>query len=143
MTVPPRPGSCPRSRRPAPACSGSTRPPRCAADRSAPLTEALRDLGVDLTFGGEEGHHPLTIRADGIKGGHVTLDAGLSSQFLTALLLVGPLTAEGLDITVTDLVSAPYVEITLAMMRRFGVDVDARRRHVPRARRRRTTPPTT
>jgi 3-phosphoshikimate 1-carboxyvinyltransferase len=89
----------------------------------APLTGALRDLGVDLTFEAEEGHHPLTIRADGIKGGRVTLDAGLSSQFLTALLLVGPLTAEGLDITVTDLVSAPYVEITLAMMRRFGVDV--------------------
>jgi 3-phosphoshikimate 1-carboxyvinyltransferase len=47
----------------------------------------------------------------------------LSSQFLTALLLVGPLTAEGLEITVTDLVSAPYVEITLAMMRSFGVEV--------------------
>ena len=98
-----------------------------------PLTGALRDLGVDLTFRGEEGHHPLTVHADGIKGGHVTLDAGLSSQFLTALLLVGPLTAEGLDITVTDLVSAPYVEITLAMMRRFGVDVtrDGDTFHVP------------
>ena len=88
-----------------------------------PLTDALRDLGVALTHEIEEGHHPLTIRAAGIKGGHVTLDAGLSSQFLTALLLVGPLTAAGLQITVTDLVSAPYVEITLAMMRRFGVDV--------------------
>ncbi|MEV0620655.1 3-phosphoshikimate 1-carboxyvinyltransferase [Nonomuraea sp. NPDC050404] len=88
-----------------------------------PLTQALRELGVDLTHEGEEGHHPLTVRADGIKGGHITLDAGLSSQFLTALLLVGPLTAEGLEITVTDLVSAPYVEITLAMMRSFGVEV--------------------
>ncbi|MEU8357589.1 3-phosphoshikimate 1-carboxyvinyltransferase [Nonomuraea sp. NPDC048882] len=88
-----------------------------------PLTRALRELGVDLTHEGEEGHHPLTVRADGIKGGRITLDAGLSSQFLTALLLVGPLTAEGLEITVTDLVSAPYVEITLAMMRSFGVEV--------------------
>lgn len=88
-----------------------------------PLTQALRDLGVDLAFDGVEGHHPITIRANGIKGGAVTLDAGLSSQFLTALLLVGPLTAEGLQITVTDLVSAPYIEITLSMMRRFGVDV--------------------
>jgi 3-phosphoshikimate 1-carboxyvinyltransferase len=88
-----------------------------------PLTRALRDLGVELTHEGAEGHHPLTIRANGIAGGDVTLDAGLSSQFLTALLLLGPLTAKGLDITVTDLVSAPYVEITLAMMERFGVGV--------------------
>ncbi|HEY3472509.1 MAG TPA: 3-phosphoshikimate 1-carboxyvinyltransferase [Amycolatopsis sp.] len=88
-----------------------------------PLTDALQELGVDLTFHGEPGHHPLTVRANGIKGGELTLDAGLSSQFLTALLLVGPLTAEGLRITVTDLVSVPYVEITLEMMRRFGVDV--------------------
>jgi 3-phosphoshikimate 1-carboxyvinyltransferase len=89
-----------------------------------PLTQALRELGVDLRYEGEEGHHPLTVHADGIKGGHVTLDAGLSSQFLSALLLVGSLTAEGLTITVTDLVSVPYVEITLAMMKRFGVTVD-------------------
>ncbi|MEU6710215.1 3-phosphoshikimate 1-carboxyvinyltransferase [Nonomuraea sp. NPDC046802] len=87
-----------------------------------PLTSALRDLGVDLRHDEQEGHHPITIRANGIKGGQITLDAGLSSQFLTALLLVGPLTDEGLRITVTDLVSAPYVEITLAMMRRFGVE---------------------
>ena len=98
-----------------------------------PLTRALRELGVELQHDGAEGHHPLTVHANGIKGGHVTLDAGLSSQFLTALLLVGPLTAEGLTITVTDLVSAPYVEITLAMMERFGVTVerDGSAYHVP------------
>ena len=85
-----------------------------------PLTTALRELGVDLTHELAEGHHPVTVRAAGIKGGELTLDAGLSSQFLTALLLVGPLTANGLRITVSDLVSVPYVEMTLAMMRRFG-----------------------
>jgi 3-phosphoshikimate 1-carboxyvinyltransferase len=88
-----------------------------------PLTQALRDLGVTLVHHEREGHHPLTVHADGIKGGHLTLDAGLSSQFLTALLLVGPLTADGLTITVTDLVSAPYVDITVAMMQHFGVHV--------------------
>ncbi|MEV0094266.1 3-phosphoshikimate 1-carboxyvinyltransferase [Streptomyces sp. NPDC050738] len=86
----------------------------------APLTRALQELGVDLTHEGAEGHHPLRIAAHGIKGGELTLDAGQSSQYLTALLLLGPLTAEGLRITVTDLVSAPYIEITLAMMRTFG-----------------------
>jgi len=67
----------------------------------------LVGLGVDLVHEIDKGHHPLTIRAHGIKGGHITFDAGLSSQFLTALLLLGPLTAEGLAITVTDLVSVP------------------------------------
>ena len=89
----------------------------------APLTGALRSLGVDLTHEVAEGHLPLTVVADGIKGGEIDLDASLSSQFLTALLLTGPLTAEGLRIRVTGIVSVPYVEITLAMMRRFGVTV--------------------
>ncbi|MFF1840745.1 3-phosphoshikimate 1-carboxyvinyltransferase [Streptomyces sp. NPDC058217] len=89
----------------------------------APLTEALRTLGVDLRHEAAEGHHPLRVTASGIKGGELTLNAGESSQYLTALLMLGPLTAEGLRITVTDLVSAPYIEITLAMMRSFGVEV--------------------
>ncbi|MGW7369363.1 3-phosphoshikimate 1-carboxyvinyltransferase [Streptomyces sp. NPDC054841] len=91
-----------------------------------PLTEALRTLGADLSHEEAEGHHPLRIAAHGIKGGELTLDAGQSSQYLTALLMLGPLTAEGLRITVTDLVSAPYVEITIAMMRAFGVEVTRR-----------------
>ncbi|MFI9805919.1 3-phosphoshikimate 1-carboxyvinyltransferase [Streptomyces sp. NPDC052301] len=89
----------------------------------APLSRALRDLGVDLRHEEAEGHHPLTVRAAGVEGGEVVLDAGQSSQYLTALLLLGPLTRTGLRIRVTDLVSAPYVEITLAMMRAFGVEV--------------------
>ncbi|MEU3605827.1 3-phosphoshikimate 1-carboxyvinyltransferase [Streptomyces sp. NPDC035033] len=88
-----------------------------------PLTTALRELGVDLRHGEKDGHHPLTVHAAGVEGGALTLDAGQSSQYLTALLMLGPLTARGLDITVTDLVSEPYVEITLAMMRAFGADV--------------------
>ncbi|MEU2024738.1 3-phosphoshikimate 1-carboxyvinyltransferase [Streptomyces sp. NPDC016469] len=89
----------------------------------APLTEALRTLGVDLRHEEAEGHHPLRIEAAGIKGGELTLDAGQSSQYLTALLMLGPLTGTGLRITVTDLVSAPYIKITVAMMRSFGAQV--------------------
>ncbi|MET9439966.1 3-phosphoshikimate 1-carboxyvinyltransferase [Streptomyces sp. NPDC006610] len=88
-----------------------------------PLTRALRDLGVNLVHEEAEGHHPLTVHASGVEGGEVTLDAGQSSQYLTALLLLGPLTRTGLRIRVTDLVSVPYVEITIAMMREFGVEV--------------------
>ncbi|MFJ8585528.1 3-phosphoshikimate 1-carboxyvinyltransferase [Streptomyces sp. NPDC093595] len=87
-----------------------------------PLTGALRGLGVELRHEGAEGHHPLRIAARGVKGGALLLDAGQSSQYLTALLMLGPLTAEGLKITVTDLVSEPYVGITLAMMRAFGAE---------------------
>ncbi|MQA24323.1 MAG: 3-phosphoshikimate 1-carboxyvinyltransferase [Micromonosporaceae bacterium] len=88
-----------------------------------PLIAALRALGVDVSYDGAEGHLPLTVVGRGVDGGAVTLDAGLSSQFLTALLLAGPLTAKGLDITVSGMVSVPYVELTIAMMRRFGADV--------------------
>ncbi|MEV7281946.1 3-phosphoshikimate 1-carboxyvinyltransferase [Streptomyces sp. NPDC093111] len=88
-----------------------------------PLTTALRELGVELAHGDREGHHPLTVTGRGIKGGALRLDAGQSSQYLTALLMLGPLTADGLAITVTDLVSEPYVEITLAMMRSFGAEI--------------------
>ncbi|WP_456786064.1 3-phosphoshikimate 1-carboxyvinyltransferase [Cellulomonas sp. P5_C5] len=89
----------------------------------APLTHALRSLGAGLTFQGEPDHHPFVIATDGIVGGSIRLDAGTSSQFLTALLLVAPLFRDGLVIDVDDLVSVPYVGITLAMMRAFGVDV--------------------
>ena len=91
-----------------------------------PLTEALRSLGVELRYDGEPGHLPVTLRANGVSGGPITLDAGLSSQFLTALLLAGPLTERGLEISISDMVSAPYVEMTIAMMRRFGVEVTRR-----------------
>lgn len=90
----------------------------------APLVDALRSLGVDVAYNEIEGHLPVTVRTEGIKGGAVTLDASLSSQFLTAILLMAPLTAEGLAISVGELVSVPYVEITVAMMRRFGATVE-------------------
>ncbi len=89
----------------------------------APLTAALGRLGAGLEFTGEPDHHPVTVTATGLTGGRVTLDAGTSSQFLTALLLAGPLMREGLTVEVTDLVSVPYVGITTSMMSAFGVDV--------------------
>ncbi|MGH1556381.1 hypothetical protein ACRAWF_45410 [Streptomyces sp. L7] len=66
------------------------RVPADAPQAAAPLTRALRDLGVELDHEETEGHHPLTVRARGVDGGEVTLDAGQSSQYLTALLLLGP-----------------------------------------------------
>ena len=98
-----------------------------------PLTTALRGLGVDVGHDEADGHLPITVRARGVKGGHLSLDAGLSSQFLTAILLLGPLTDKGVTVDVSDLVSAPYVEMTLAMMRTFGnhVQREGNTFHVP------------
>jgi 3-phosphoshikimate 1-carboxyvinyltransferase len=89
----------------------------------APLTDALTSLGVKIDFLGEADHHPFALSTSGIEGGSLTLDASISSQFLTALLLLAPLTREGLRIDVSDLVSVPYVGITVAMMRSFGIEV--------------------
>ncbi|AXG79236.1 3-phosphoshikimate 1-carboxyvinyltransferase [Streptomyces paludis] len=86
----------------------------------APLLDALRQLGARI----DGDRIPYTLYADGLTGGELTLDAGVSSQYLTALLLAGPLTREGLTIKVTRLVSAPYIEITLRLMRTFGATVE-------------------
>lgn len=89
----------------------------------APVVEALRSLGAQVRYLGAEGHLPVEVVSDGLEGGKIAMDAGLSSQFLTALLMVGPLTRGGLRIEITDLVSEPYVEMTLALMREFGAVV--------------------
>ncbi|HEY2521420.1 MAG TPA: 3-phosphoshikimate 1-carboxyvinyltransferase [Streptosporangiaceae bacterium] len=88
-----------------------------------PMVAALRDLGATVTFGDAGGHLPLTVESDGLAGGQVTIDASVSSQFLTALLMAAPLTRGGLAITVTGMVSAPYVDMTVRMMRQFGAKV--------------------
>ncbi len=88
-----------------------------------PMVEALRELGVAVTHEEENGHLPMIVATYGMEGGRVTLDASVSSQFLSGLLMAAPLTKEGLTITVTDMVSAPYVVMTIAMMRQFGATV--------------------
>jgi 3-phosphoshikimate 1-carboxyvinyltransferase len=89
-----------------------------------PLGVALQALGVQLAYETAEGRLPMTIDARGIPGGKLTLDASISSQFLTALLLASPGMADGLDVTVTEMVSKPYVDMTVRMMADFGVAVE-------------------
>jgi len=88
-----------------------------------PMVEALRGLGVTVTHEEADGCLPLTVVTEGMPGGQVTLDASVSSQFLTALLMAAPLTTDGLTISVTGMVSAPYVDMTVKMMRQFGARV--------------------
>ena len=89
------------------------------------LVNALREAGADIRYLENEGYPPLAIRNKGIKGGNVKIDGSISSQFLTALLMSAPLAENDTEIEIIgELVSKPYIDITLAMMRDFGVHVE-------------------
>ncbi|MEK6708373.1 MAG: 3-phosphoshikimate 1-carboxyvinyltransferase [Pseudomonadota bacterium] len=93
------------------------------------LVDALRQLGAEITYLGNEGFPPLEIKPARIHAGMVTVKSNVSSQFLTGLLLASPLSAPVADETLTvavtgELISRPYVELTIALMARFGVQVE-------------------
>ncbi|MBV1790569.1 3-phosphoshikimate 1-carboxyvinyltransferase [Marinobacterium sp. D7] len=88
------------------------------------LVDALRPLGADIEYLGDEGFPPLRINARGLNGGEVSIKGNISSQFLTALLMAAPLAGQDLTIVVDgELVSKPYIDITLHSMKLFGVEV--------------------
>lgn len=88
------------------------------------LLAPLRQLGADIEELGTPGYPPLHVHGKGLSGGTVQIDGTVSSQFLTALLMIAPLASGPVEIEVVgDLVSKPYIEITLEIMQRFGVKV--------------------
>jgi 3-phosphoshikimate 1-carboxyvinyltransferase len=90
-----------------------------------PLVDALRQLGVRVTDEGSAGHLPVRVDAAGLAGGHVRLRGDISSQFVSGLLLAAPYASAPMEIEVTtDLVSRPYLEVTIATMAAFGVEID-------------------
>jgi 3-phosphoshikimate 1-carboxyvinyltransferase len=101
----------------------------------ADLVDALRGLGADIRYLTREGFPPLEVRGTGLHGGRVAMSGAISSQFLTSLLLAAPLAAGPVTVDVVgEQVSKPYLDITLEMMRRFGVEAshaDYRRFDVP------------
>ena len=91
----------------------------------APLVEALRFLGADISYAGEEGFPPLQIRGKQLVGGPVEMAGNVSSQYISAVLLIGPMLRHGLQLRLTDrIMSRPYIDLTLWMMREFGADAD-------------------
>ena len=90
------------------------------------LVDGLRQLGADVTYLGNEGFPPLRLKpATIMPGGVVRVRGDVSSQFLTGLLMALPLTGETVAVDVIgELISKPYIEITLATMARFGVVVE-------------------
>ncbi len=87
------------------------------------LLDALTQLGVSARSQFENGHLPIIVQADRLKGGKTQLDASKSSQFLTSLLLIAPYAEMGMDIEVVGDLKTPYIDITIAVMEAFGVRV--------------------
>jgi 3-phosphoshikimate 1-carboxyvinyltransferase len=91
------------------------------------LVEALNAVGAQIEYTGNEGFPPLRIRRGHIHASRMSVRGNVSSQFLTALLMVAPLMAKDHPVTIEvvgELISKPYIEITLNLMRRFGVKVE-------------------
>lgn len=90
-----------------------------------PLVEALRYLGADIQYLGEEGFPPLGIRGKKLKGGSIEMSGNVSSQFISALMLIGPVLPDGIRIKIKDnIVSRPYLDLTMWTMKQFGADVE-------------------
>lgn len=88
------------------------------------LVDALRQLGADIEYEKNVGYPPLRIRGKKLSKNQVTLAANVSSQYISALLLVAPKLAEGLHLKlVGKITSVPYIEMTCALLRQQGVDV--------------------
>lgn len=88
----------------------------------APLVDALRSLGAEIDYVDAEGFPPLKIHGVKLSGGEVEMDANVSSQYVSALLMVAPAMSGGLTLRLRgQIVSAPYIRMTLSLMEAAGV----------------------
>lgn len=110
-------------------CPGSgeyilTGEPRMKERPIGHLVAALREAGARIDYLENENYPPLKIRGTGLKSGVVSIDGSISSQFLTAFLMSAPLAEGEVSIRIIgELVSKPYIDITLHIMKQFGVTV--------------------
>ena len=90
------------------------------------LVDALRQLGATITYEGEEGFPPLHIVGhDNLEGGSLTVPGDVSSQYISALLMIAPTLRKGLHLTLEgNIASRPYLDMTISMMRDFGAKVE-------------------
>ncbi len=86
------------------------------------LVDALRKLGADIEYMGKKGYPPLKIIGGDLHGGEIEMDGSVSSQFISALLMISPLLHHGLVLRFTGkVVSRPYINMTLKLMENYGV----------------------
>ena len=98
------------------------------------LVDALRQLGAKIDYVGEEGFPPLRITGcTHLQGGDFSLPGNVSSQYISALLMIGPVLTKGLRLHLTgNIVSRSYLDMTMKMMRDFGAEVKWENEHVIR-----------
>lgn len=97
------------------------------------LVDALRQLGADIEYVEAEGYPPLKITGTRLHGGALTVSGSVSSQYITAILLIAPVIG-GITLTIEgEVMSRPYIDMTLALMARYGVKAEWRENviHVP------------
>ncbi len=97
------------------------------------LVDALRQLGADIEYVEVEGYPPLKITGKRLRGGALTVSGSVSSQYITAILLIAPVIG-GITLTIEgEIMSRPYIDMTLALMDRYGVKAEWRENviHVP------------
>lgn len=89
------------------------------------LVNALRECGADISYTQQEGYPPLAITGKKLTGGNITIDGSMSSQYISALLMAAPLMEKGLTLTLAgEIVSRPYILMTLGLMKQWGVESD-------------------
>lgn len=87
------------------------------------LVDALRTLGADITYTANEGFPPLLIKGRKLQSSGITLPGNVSSQYISALLMIGAVLPQGLTLRLTgEIVSRPYINLTLQLMNDFGAD---------------------
>ncbi|WP_347922802.1 3-phosphoshikimate 1-carboxyvinyltransferase [Pontimicrobium sp. SW4] len=88
------------------------------------LVNALKDLGADISYINKKGYPPLNIKGQALKKHQVTLAANVSSQYISALLLIAPRLKKGLELTLEGkITSVPYIKMTLNLLRQIGVNI--------------------
>jgi len=90
------------------------------------LVDALRSLGAHIDYLGETGYPPLLIQGTLMHGGDVEMSGGVSSQFISAVMMILPAIGGGTIRLKGDIVSLPYIHMTAAVMREMGTDVSVR-----------------
>lgn len=89
------------------------------------LVDALRYLGANIEYEGKEGYPPLHIKGRPLEGGKLEVVGNISSQYISALLMIGPILKKGLELRLTgEIASRPYIDLTLWTMQEFGADAE-------------------
>ena len=95
------------------------------------LVNALKQIGAEIEYSNNQGFPPLLIKGTDLKGGHIKLDASISSQFISALLMIAPTLEYGLKLSLEgNFISRPYVMMTLSMLKEFGINTEYSEREI-------------